>query len=404
MMILALSWRNVWRHPLRSGTLVVAIMLGIAAGVFMTALSEGMISQRFKTSIERRLSHIQIHHKSYRSDQEVGQTIPSPKDKAEWLRNNLELKGLSSRTLMQAMVASAGHAGGVTVFGIDPTSEIETTHFDSFMTEGNFLDEDARMPIIIGQKLAKKLNVRLRSRVVLTFQNEHNELISAAFRVNGFYKSSNAQLDETQVFVRQSDIQKFLSNTSSIHEIAFLLQDGEQTDAVAAQLSEMWPDVEVATWKDLSPELRYMLDQGALILYIFMTVILLGIGFGILNTMLMVVFERTREIGMMMAIGMNRLRVFSMILIETVILSFIGGSLGLLVSKITVDYVAKVGLDLSSIADALAEFGYDAIVYPELSLESYFLVSVMIFLTAILASIYPAWKAIRLLPADAVRS
>lgn len=403
MMLLNMSWRNIWRHPLRSSVLLITIVLGVSAGIFVMSMVNGMIQQRFKSTIERRLSHIQVHHPDYRSEQEVRMAIPHADSVLNVILAHPNVKSVAVRTLVNGMIATAGYTGGVSVVGIEPETEKATTGFDIHMIEGEYLGADVRNSIILGKKLADKLNVRLRSRVVLTFQNEANELVSAAFRVHGIYKSSNAQLDQMQVFVRRQDVQNLLEHETIIHEIAVLLHDGESFQTLTDSWSAAFPKLEVVNWRDISPELRYMMESGSITLYIFIVIILLGIGFGILNTMLMVVFERTREIGMLMAIGMNRLRVFTMILLETILLCFSGGVLGMGIAAVIIRFTGESGLNFANMADALAEFGYDAIIYPELELINYVVVAIMIFTTALLASIYPSIKAIRLLPADAVR-
>jgi len=162
--------------------------------------------------------------------------------------------------------------------------------------------------------------------------------------------------------------------------------------------------IDVSVWKNLSPELAMQSTWLDFMIFIFVGIILLALGFGIVNTMLMVVLERVREIGMLIAIGMNRKRVFIMIMYETIFLSLTGGMTGILLSWLTVYILNFYGVDLSSFSDGLEAIGYPTIIYPTVGFISYVQVTIMVILTGILASVYPAWHAIRLKPAEAIRS
>jgi len=170
-----------------------------------------------------------------------------------------------------------------------------------------------------------------------------------------------------------------------------------------AELNDTFPRSETLSWYNLSPELRLYADLGNQAVYYLMGIIMLALAFGILNTMLMAIFERTRELGMLMAVGMNKARVFFMICLESVLITLTGAAAGMVLSVLSIRYLYINGLDLSAFSEGLAEFGYDAVLYPHLGAESFLGITLMVAVIAILASIYPALKAIRLEPAVAAR-
>ena len=167
---------------------------------------------------------------------------------------------------------------------------------------------------------------------------------------------------------------------------------------------EMFPDILSEDWSEIQPYVSFLTEYMSIMMGVFMLIILGALGFGIVNTMLMVILERTRELAMLMAIGMTKSRIFMMILSETILLALVGALLGEILSLLLINYYGEAGIDLSSMAECLETIGYSAITYPVLEPLRYFQITVMVFITGLLASIYPAIKALKLDPAKAIRS
>jgi putative ABC transport system permease protein len=206
------------------------------------------------------------------------------------------------------------------------------------------------------------------------------------------------------VYVRRQDLSPLLGTDTLNHELAILLFNNAQVQTVAQTLRRKWPDVDVMTWEGLSPELELMQQQSALSMAILLVILMVALAFGIVNTMLMAVLERERELGMLMAIGMNRQRIFSMILMETIFLSLVGGPVGCLLGYTSVSWLGEVGIDLSAWTEGLQQYGYSTQFFPFLTSREYLLMVASVVLTAIVAALYPAYKAIRLNPVEAMRS
>jgi ABC-type lipoprotein release transport system permease subunit len=268
------------------------------------------------------------------------------------------VKAVSERLLVNAMVASAENGAGVKVTGIDPEREKLVTNIFSKVAGGAYL-EGKSTPILIGQQLAEKLSVKLRSRIVITMQTMDGTLTSGLFRVDGIYKTSNTMFDEANVFVRSDDLAALMESDSEIcHEIAVFLDDGYDLAVAAGAISSAFPQTDVKTWRELMPEVTYMEETMDVFMYFFMLIILAALVFGIINTMLMAVLERPHELGMLMAVGMNRKRVFGMILLETVMLSLTGGIIGIAGAYSLVLFTYRKGIDLSFLADGIESMGY----------------------------------------------
>lgn len=403
-MILTISWRNIWRNPRRSLVMVAAITAGLWGGLFAASLTFGLIEQRFETSIEQHISHIQMHNPLFLKDQTAEYSI------AEWasLRQSLlsdpDIKAFSARTLVHGMLSSANQSRGISIIGVDPAHEAATTRIDQNIITGSYFGEEMLHPVLIGKTLAEKTKLQERSRLVLTFQDIDGELISVAVRVAGIFQTSHTAFDENNVYVLQSDLQHQLGKEAIINEVAVVSTDLDKLDGIIASYREHFPDLSIRTWAEISPEMKYLQEMAGVMLMIILIIILCALAFGLVNTMLMSVFERIRELGMLMAVGMSKKRIFSMIMTETTFLSLIGAAGGILMGILTIQLLGSRGLDLGKVGgDSLNEFGYPSLVYPHLEPSFFLMLIGLVIISAILTSVYPALKAIRLTPAEAVR-
>jgi putative ABC transport system permease protein len=402
--LLKISWRNVWRNTRRSLVMIIAIAIGLWGGIFVSALSSGLIDQRFNLSVKQHISHIQIHHEDFLKDRHVKFSIDEWTELRAMLESDASVVAFSGRTLADGMLATASMTVGVGIIGVDADMEANTSGLVNNVMEGSYFDEEWRNPVLVGKKLADKIKVQEGSRLVLTFQNADSELVAAAFRVAGIYRTSNTMLDERNVYVLQSDLVSYIGQHTIINEVALLTDELERVDELKDKYVSHFPALSIRTWSEISPELAYMQEMAQAMLFFVIAIILFALAFGLVNTMLMSVFERTRELGMLMAVGMNRRRVFGMIMFETTFLTFIGAIGGVVLSLVSIQLFKTTGIDLSAVGgDSLNDFGFPSVIYPQLQVSFFGMLLVLVVITALLTSIYPALKALRLKPAEAVR-
>ena len=401
-MLTLISWRNVWRSKARTFVVIGAIILGIWALTLAMGFVEGFMRSYVENAINTQYAHLQIHQPEFQSNQDLKFTIPEGKELTEAIRANQNIASVTARTVIQGMVSSAETASGGQIYGIDPDAESEVFVVDESLEEGHFFEESVRNPVVIGNELAEKLNVKLKSKIVLTFTDPDGNITSGAFRIAGIFNTRSPALNQTAVYVLQKDLTRLLGGEPMIHEIAIRVKNLDQLTTVKQTLENKYEQVKVQTWQELAPELELITNQSSTSLIILLVIIMLALGFGIVNTMLMAVLERVKELGMLMAVGMNKIRVFLMIILETMIIAFVGAPLGLLLGFATVKFYQVNGLDLSNYARGLDKFGYATIIYPELDLEFYFIMTAGVVITALLGSVYPALKAIKLKPVEAL--
>lgn len=409
-MIWSIAWRNVWRNKLRSLTIIFAVTIGLFGGIVFYAFALGLMQQRIDSAISNEISNIQIHNPEYLLNEEVKFTIKNQEAIVSEINSIEGIKAVSSRIKVMAMASTAETGTGIMLNGIDPENEQKVTTLSKQLVEGNYIGTKNRIPIVIGQKLAKKLNARLRSKIVITSANTDGIITYGAFRVVGIYHTENNMFDEVNVFVRKSELATMLGiNQNETNEIAIALNDNEQSKAISDLLKNTYSSeisnekLVIRSWAEIVPSLNAMIEMMNFFSYIFMVIILIALAFGILNTMLMVVMERVKELGMLKAIGMNSKRIFQMIMLETIFLSIIGALVGLVISSLMITYYGHYGFSLESFKEGYNSMGFSSLVYPHTEIEFYIGTSIMVIITAILASIYPARKALKLNPATAIR-
>jgi ABC-type lipoprotein release transport system permease subunit len=402
-MLLKIAWRNIWRKRTRSLIIILAVTLGIWAGLFICSFMDGFMNEMMEDSINHYFSHIQMHNPAFKGNNEIQFNISQARKVLADVNNNPDVKAATLRNIAFGMAASPSTASGTKIIGINPVEENKVTGFKTLVKQGTYFEGNKQNNVLIGQKLAEKLKVKLHSKIVLTFAGQDGTIISGAFRVVGIYKTSNALSDAANVFVNADDLNALIGNDSTYHELAIVLKDADKVDQVDTLFKKEFPTLKVESWKELSPETATLNDYVAFVLWILMGVFMLGLAFAIVNTMLMAVMERTRELGMLMAIGMNKGRTFGMIMMETITLTFVGCPAGIGLSWLTIWYFGKHGISMAMFAKGLENFGMSSMVYPALKNDVYWQIAILVFFTALLAAIYPSIRAIRLKPAEAIR-
>lgn len=403
-MIFIMAWRNIWRNKLRSSVIILSVAIGLLAGIAVLALYKGMMRSRVRTVIDAEVSHIQIHDTAFKKDYDPVYIIQQPVKVLNTLSAIPQIKLFTGRTITQGLLATATGSAGVQINGVVPFEEYELSGLKEKIIDGKGFDSLKKNQVVIGKKLADKMKVKTGSKLVLTFTDTAVNIVSGAFKVAAIYQSDNTPLDERNVYVDKKDLDALLGTGDEFHEIAILLKEDEDVQPVKQQLKNLLPAYLVESWDEISPETKLMVNTVDIYSYIIIVIIMFALAFGIINTMLMAILERTREIGMMTALGLNRIKMFFLVLTETVLLTLAGTPIGLLVGWIGCNYYNQKGLDLSGMGkDMMSSFGYSTVVYPEFPGDKLAGVMMIVIGTAILSCLFPAVKALKLQPVEALR-
>jgi putative ABC transport system permease protein len=402
-MMIRMAWRNVWRNKKRSITIISAVIIGLWAGIFLMAFYNGMIEQRIKSAISSEVSHMQLHHPEFRTEYDLYYFLNHGKDILNTIQSDEHVVVAAGRVIIKGMLASPYGSSGITINGVMPNEEKEITGLADKLTQGNYFSAEKENELLISERLQKKLKLKLKNKAIITFQDKDGTIISGAFRVAGFYKTINAPYDDSNIFVKIMDVDSISGLKDQYNEIAVLLTSNQHLGVVQKKLSQLYPETEVKSWMEITPELGLTVSVGDQMVFIFMGIILLALAFGIVNTMMMAILERTREIGMLMALGMNKLKVFSMIVFETFFLVLAGCPFGIFFALISIGIFQKTGINLKQFMETYSSFGYSNIIYPSLSPKHFGMILLLVIITAFVSSLFPARRALRLKPAQSIR-
>lgn len=397
-----LAWRNLWRNHRRTMIMISAVTIGVWAMIFMTALMRGMVNDMLRDGIQTLPGHVQIHHPEFADDPSINNLIPATEAEINKTFGDQDFKAWASRVRVPAVITSERESRGITLLGIDPAAETSITFVANDIVEGRFLDDAADSGIVIGRKLVDKLDTRLGKRVVLMSQDPDNEIADRGFRVVGIFDSDLDVHEETFVFAGKETIQAMLGIEGRVTEIVFLGEDYRDVEPLFREVSALArPDLDVRPWYELDTYLGAMLKIMDGFVLVWVIVIFLALSFGLVNTLVMAVFERIREIGLMLALGMRPSSIVGQVILESLMLLCIGLALGNAFAWLTV-VPLKDGIDISGVAQGMEMMGASSVLYPDLQLDDVITANVVVLALGFLASLSPAWRASRYQPVEAI--
>ncbi|MEJ2256345.1 MAG: FtsX-like permease family protein [Woeseiaceae bacterium] len=397
-----LAWRYLWRNRRRTIIMLSAVSVGIWAMIFMMALSRGMVDQMISDGISVIPGHVQIHDPDFLDDPSISNPIPYSEAELEHKFDDAGFVAWASRVRVPAVITSERESRGVTLLGIDPAAEREFTFVDYDRVDGRFLDGVDDNGLVMGAKLADTLETEVGKRVVLMSQGPDNDIADRGFRVVGLFHTSRESYEESFVFLGRQTAQEMLHIGDATTEVVFVGDDYRNVDPVFEKVTAAVDDsVTVSRWTEVDRYLGTILKTMDGFMLIWVVVIFLALSFGLVNTLVMAVFERVREIGLMLALGMKPGMVLGQIVIESMLLLSIGLLIGDVLAYISVKPLES-GIDLSIVAKGMEMFGASSVLYPKLYLKDVILANVVVLLLGFLASLSPAWRASRYQPVEAI--
>ena len=403
--LIPLAWRNMWRNWRRTAIAATAIVLGLILLIFMDALIQGSDQAIFGNAVRLYGGNIQVHAVGYRDRasrlpllpvEDVDVVIRAAQERPE-------VVSASKRINTGGMVSSRVGTYPVVITGIEPSVEAPYSLVAESISEGRFLDAADENTIVIGRGLADLLGVEVGERVNLLGRRRNETMRQRTMTVVGVYDLGLAEAEKGTVFVNLADAQTLYNLRDQQTEVAISLDRVGQEQAVIEGLRAELPGYEVDSWETLRPEIRDTLAVKSMVTNAFGLIVLLIASIGILNLMLMAVFERTREMGVLSALGMKNRQVMALFLLEGTFIGVVGAVSGCLLGWALVWAVGQVGINIagaSQMGDITALMG-DRL-YPVIGASDVIVRGIAVVIIAALASLFPAWQASRGEPAAAL--
>lgn len=406
MFFFTMAWRNVWRNRRRSLLTVLAIGLGLAFNIFMRGIADGFHEQMVDNSVRAEIGHIQIHHSGYQDDPGLNKTLTEPEKVTQAIRSLPDLRGYSLRVLGGGLASTADNSSGVQVLGVDPAQEQTVTTIQHAIVRGRYLADDMQRPILIGDRLAAHLKVSLDDKVVMMVQAADGSMGAQLFRVAGIFRSGAPEMDGGVVFLLRADAQTLFALGDRISEAVLLLGSSRQVPAALETLQKdlAREPVEVLPWWQVEPFLQQFIQIDDAFFYVIVLIFFIVVSIGILNTIMMSIFERIREFGVMMALGTKPRQIVKLVVEEAFVLGLVGVTLGTLLGSALTLYFAHHGMNLSSFSAGAAALGITSSrVYSELTAANLLYSNLAVLVVVVLVALYPAVHAAGLRPVEAIR-
>lgn len=405
MLFLSMAWRNVWRNRRRSLLTAMVISLGITFSIFMRGVADGFHEQMVDNSVRAEIGHIEIHHLGYQDNPSINKTLPDPQKVEEEVRSLPDIRGYSFRVLGGGLASTADNSSGVEILGVDPSQEKTVTRIQNAIVQGQYLNSHMQHPILIGDRLAKTLKVSLHDKVVLMVQAADGSMGAQLFRVAGIFRSGSPEMDKGAVFILRHDADSLFALGNRITEATLLLKSAQQVPSTLQTLQHELHGlpVEILPWWKIEPFLKQFIQIDDAFLDVIILILFVVISVGILNTIMMSIFERIREFGVMMALGTKPRQIIRLVLGEAFVLGLVGMLGGSILGSALTLYFAREGINLSAFSAGAASLGITSSrVFAELTATNLLYSNLAVFSVVLLVALYPAVHAARLRPVEAI--
>lgn len=403
--MLTLAWRNIWRNRRRSLITMASMGLGLAAIMFGQSMVKSVQHQLIEKATSSITGHIQVQHRSIREYKFPDKYIEEAAPVEAVLARESGLKAFARRIIVTGLISSPAGSVGTLILAVEPKKEVEITNMSSYLTQGEFLGSHPK-GIVMGDKLAQRLDLRLGEKAVVMAQAEDGSMGAEAFRLVGLYHSGSLTFDSQIIYIPLAAGQEMLAVGRRVNKFVARVHDIERVDEVQRRLSEELGGqrpVQVLTWKNVDHEILGVQKFQNALLDIVLMVVFLIVSLGILNTLLMSLFERVREFGVLMAIGARPRWVMKLVLLESILLGSIGTLFGLSVGIAMITYYGRAGLNLP-LGEALSYFiPFPSVLYLRFSWPNHVFAAAAVLATSLAAAVPPSLRAGRMRPAEALR-
>lgn len=401
-----IAWRNILRNRARSFITIAAVAAGLCALIFLKGFVDGADHQMVANYTDLFVGHIQIHKAGFQKSLGLDKSIHNEETIAAVLRKTPSVAAFTPRVKEFALISSPESSCGILLIGVDPEREQTVTTLHKKIRAGSFLSAGDNSRIVIGRRLAENLKVSAGDKVVIMGQAFDGSIAASAYTVAGLIEAGAEDLDKNLALITLRAAQDLFVMEGNISEIAVKTRSLDDIDAAAQDLRGRFnrKNFEVLSWKDISPMTYQWLQFDQIFTSLILFIVLLVVAGGILNTILMGVLERTKEFGIMLALGTKPSQIAWMVAAESFFLGLAGAGLGTLAGTGLVLISGRAGIDLSALSQALNNFYIGSVIYPVFRPVSVAVYAGIVLLLSIAVSVFPAIKASRLSPIEAIRS
>ena len=404
---LRMAWRNLWRHKRRTWLTVGAMIFSNLILVFAISLQFGSYQMMIDNTLQAYTGHLQIQHEGYNDEPKMRSSIKDIIPLADRVRQHLKSDHVAARGVAFAMTSSEERSYGLQLIGVEPEFEINVSSLPGLIKQGRYFGDNNAAEIVIGSVLARNLRVEVGDELTLLGSGHDGSFAAGIVNVTGIFESGTADIDRSMAQLPIGYFQDLFGMEGRGHNIVINGHDLSQVSMLQHDLQNMLRDrseLVVLEWDVLQPGLKQAIQADLASAWFMYGVLIILVAFSVLNTQLMSVLERTREFGVMMALGVKPTRLGALVMTETAVMSGLGLVIGAFFGLMLTYYLSIVGFTYPGMEEMAAQFNLPDRMYPSLSLLSIMLGPSIIFIFSLLASIYPAVRLFFLQPVSAMRA
>ena len=409
-----LAWRNLWRQPRRTWLTTGAMIFSNMILVFLLSMQLGMYQMMIDSGLRPFTGHIQVQQADYLEDQKLRQTVPAVSQLAATLRDSLDLDSVAPRASAFALASSSERSYGVQVLGVDPEHETKVSTVPGLVQDGRYLRDNDAAEVVIGEVLARNLKARIGEELTILGSGRDGSFAAGVADIVGIFRSGITEMDRSAIAIPLGYFQDTFAMNDAGHSVVVLSPSLFQVPAlketITASLdagaldSQQDTELAVLDWDTLQPGLRQSIQGDMASAFFTYAVLIILVSFSMLNTQLMSVLERTKEFGVIMALGVSPGRLGKLVLLETLLMGVLGAVIGCALGLILVLYFGAVGISFPGLEEVAARYNLPGRIYTQVSWIGLLLAPAMVLLGSLLAAIYPAIRMRKVEPVDAMRT
>lgn len=409
--VLRLAWRNLWRQRRRTLLTASAIAFSATLLVFLISIQLGAYDMILDTTLHLFPGHVQVQHRDYLDQPQMRATVPDAAALAERMRARLKDAGVAARGYAFSLASSRDRSYGVQVVGVQPRFEPTVSSIARRVASGRYFSGELAPELVLGETLARNLRIKVGDELTLLGSGKDGSMAATVLPVVGIFNSGSPDIDRGMVQMPLATFQEVFSMGGDAHAIVISAPALERLPSIVAGVqallpppSKTTPPLAVRTWQEFMPGLEQLIQVDKISNGFTYTILIVVVTFSILNTFLMAVLERTREFGIMLALGAKPLRIGALVMLESLLLTLLGLAVGLLLGGGIAYYFYLYGFTFPGLKELHAQYGLPGVVHPQISWVTLLLGPSIILLFTTIAAVYPALRIRRLQPVEAIRT
>lgn len=405
MMLLKLSWLNIWRNKRRTLITATSVFFAVLMAVLFRSLTDGIYDNMIDNVVSYSSGYLQVHKKGYWDEQSIDNTFEEDDQFYKVLLSNNNVTHIMPRLQTFALASWGNKTKGVLVLGIDPQKEKDVNNLHEKVTSGDYLQSVSDTGVVIGAGLASQMGLKLNDTIVLLGQGYHASTAAGKFRVQGVIKLGAIELNNNVVYMPLKLAQNMCGAENRLTSVSLMLNKTNNPDRIKQSLlksidSEKY---ELMSWMEMMPELHQFIEVDSTGHYIIIGILYIVISFGLFGTLLMMIFERRHEFGILISIGMKKHLLAFVLLLESVMISIIGCFAGVIGGVLIVNWFTAFPIQLTGeIKEVYEEYGIESIIYFSNDEKIFIVQTLIVLILSVILAFYPGFKVMRLKPVDAL--